>query len=43
MGLRGYEPPRRATRATPPAVHRWGAIITGLLVIVGIMLGVALR
>lgn len=42
-GAGGYEPPRRAGSAAPAAVHRWGAVITGLLVIVGIMLGLALR
>jgi hypothetical protein len=42
-GPGGYEPPRSARSATPAAVHRWGAVITGLLVVVGIMLGLALR
>lgn len=42
-GAGGYEPPRSTGNATPAAVHRWGAVITGLLVIVGIMLGLALR
>jgi len=42
-GAGGYEPPRSARSAVSPAVHRWGAVITGLLVIVGIMLGLALR
>lgn len=42
-GAGGYEPPRSGRSAAPAAVHRWGAVITGLLVIVGIMLGLALR
>jgi len=38
----GYEPPRSDRSAASPAVHRWGAVITALLVIVGILLGLAL-